>query len=216
MASRRKLPLLTDPDGYRYFIAELNAFKIFGPSFDELRQQIDPMMNTWFLSPDRLPELREGADGMRRIVKEVSPEAQQIMADIMRYVDSHDEPADEELDDEDGSGEAYPRTGLVEEASRHLAGSRIGSNVAGSVTTKNPQTSQPVERFRSWLECPQTMPHRSCAEVDQPYSGRRAWLAKSLGSKPRSLPSSPSRRRERAPRPYFSKNLSFSGWPATR
>lgn len=97
--------LLTDTEGYRYFVAELAAFKIFGPAFDELREQIDPMMNAWLLSPDRLPKLREGAQHLRRTIAEVSTEAQQQMAEIMRYVYSRDDPDVEEPVAEDESDE---------------------------------------------------------------------------------------------------------------
>lgn len=92
-------PLLTDADGYRYFIAELDAFKIFGPAFDELQRQLDPMMKEWLLNPDRLPELRAGADRMRQVANEVSDEAQSIMKEMMRYIDSREDPAVEETCD---------------------------------------------------------------------------------------------------------------------
>ncbi|MGH7140662.1 MAG: hypothetical protein ACREHD_33435 [Pirellulales bacterium] len=101
------VPLLTDTDGYRYFVAELAAFKVFGPAFDELREQLDPMMKAWFMSPDRVPQLLDGVNRMRQIANEVSTEAQQQMDEIMRYVYSHDDPdvevlvAEEESDEDD-------------------------------------------------------------------------------------------------------------------
>lgn len=55
MAPPHDSPLLTDDDGYRYFIAELDAFKVIGENLDGLRRRIDPMMRAWFRLPDAAP-----------------------------------------------------------------------------------------------------------------------------------------------------------------
>lgn len=102
-------PLLSDADGRRYFVAELDGFKVFGPSFDELRQHLDPMMKAWFMSPDRLPELHKGVNRMRQVVNEVSREAQEQMAAIMRYIDSHDHAEGEPLDQDGPAGGDEPK-----------------------------------------------------------------------------------------------------------